>query len=117
MTLVKRSNNTFRCCIDYRRLNFQTIKDSYPLPLINSCFDALGGAEFYSVLDQSSSYWQVPLDERTAHKTAFLTRTGLYEFKVSPYGLCSLPVTFQVSKVDELGSCRTHLAGMFMFSG
>jgi len=95
VTLVKRSNGSIRYCLDYRKLNMQTVKDNYPLPLINSCFDALGGSKFYSTLDQSSSYWQIPLDERTAHKTAFLKRQGLWEFQVCPFGLTSMPATLQ----------------------
>jgi hypothetical protein len=95
VTLVRRPNGKYRFCMDYRKLNAQTVRDSYCIPLINSCYDVLGGAKYYSTLDQTSSYWQVPLNEQTAHKTAFLTRGGLYEFIVGAFGLTSMVATFQ----------------------
>ena len=95
VTLVRRPNGKYRFCIDYRKLNAQTVRDSYCIPLISSCYDVLGGASYYSTLDQTSSYWQVPLDEQTAHKSAFLTRGGLYEFTVGAFGLTSMVATFQ----------------------
>jgi archaellum component FlaC len=95
VTLVRRANGKFRFCIDYRKLNAQTVRDSYCIPLISSCYDVLGGAKYYSTLDQTSSYWQVLLNEQTAHKTAFLTRGGLYEFTVGAFGLTSMVATFQ----------------------
>ena len=74
VTLVKRANGKYRFCADYRRLNAQSLKNPVALAAISSNYDMLGGSKYYTTLDQSSCYWQVALDERTAHKTAFLTR-------------------------------------------
>ena len=62
VVLVKKSDGTLRFCIDYRQLNNLTVKDSYPLPRIDTCFDALGGAKYFSTLDLRQGYWQVEND-------------------------------------------------------
>ena len=95
VTLARRPCGKYRFCVDYRRLNAQTIRDSHGIPLISSCYDALGGSRYCSTFDETSSYWQVPLDEQTAHKSAFITRSGLYQFTVGAFGLTSMVATFQ----------------------
>ena len=84
-----------RFCVDYRRLNNVTVKDSYPLPNIEDTFDSLSGASYLCALDLASGYWQVEMAPKDRHKTAFLTREGLWQFKVMPFGLCNAPATFE----------------------
>ena len=95
VVLVKKSDGTLRFCIDYRQLNNLTVKDSYPLPRIDTCFDALGGARYFSTLDLRQGYWQVENDPETADKTTFITRKGAFKFKVLPFGLSNAPAVFQ----------------------
>ena len=95
VVLVRKSDGNLRFCIDYRRLNSVTIKDSYPLPRIDSCFDALGGAKYFSTLDLRSGYWQVENEADTADKTSFVTRKGTFKFKVLAFGLSNAPAVFQ----------------------
>ena len=95
VVLVKKSDGTLRFCIDYRQLNNLTVKDSYPLPRIDTCFDALGGAKYFSTLDLRQGYWQVENDPETADKTTFITRKGAFKFKVLPFGLSNAPAVFQ----------------------
>lgn len=93
--LVKKKDNTYRFCVDYRRLNACTVKDAYPLPKIDESLDQLSGYSWFSTLDMFSGYWQVELDPEDKHKTAFTTRRGLFQFKVMPFGLCCAPATFE----------------------
>ena len=95
VVLVRRKDNKYRFCIDYRRLNAVTYQDVYPLPRIESCLDALNGAGWFSTLDLRSGYWQVRQDPRDADKTAFITRRGCFRFRVMSFGLTNAPSVFQ----------------------
>ena len=95
VVLAKKSDGTLRFCVDYRRLNDCTYKDSFPLPHIDSCLDALGGSSYFSTMDLRSGFWQVAIDERDEDKTAFITRKGQFRFKVLSFGLANSPVVFQ----------------------
>ena len=83
-----------RMCIDYRSLNQCTIKDRYPLPCIDDILDKLTSAKVFSKIDLRAGYHQVAINPPDVHKTAFLTRYGLFEFVVLPFGLCNAPSTF-----------------------
>ncbi len=64
------------------------------MPNADDIFAKLAGHSFFSKLDMSKGYWQVPLSELAKPKTAFQTPAGLYQFKVMPFGLVSAPATF-----------------------
>ena len=76
--LTPKEDGLYRFCIDYRKLNAVTAKDSYLLPLIQDIFDQLGGAQMFSILDLESGYWQIAVTLKDHHKIAFTCKTCLF---------------------------------------
>ncbi len=95
MVLVRRKDCSTRFCIDYKRLNDDTVKDSYPLHRIEDCLDALSGARYFSSIDLTSGYWQIPVHKEDRPKTAFVSKFVLYEFLMMPFGLTNATSTFE----------------------
>ena len=94
LVIVKKKDGTPRVCVDYRALNDITVKNKYPLPLMDELFDRVQGAQYFSSIDRRDGFFQILLREEDRHKTAFRTRFGSYEYTVLPMGLCNAPSTF-----------------------
>ena len=71
MVLVKKKDQSWRFCVNYRKLNAITLQDAYPLPRIDKSLDALASSRYFSTLDLTSGYWQVPLDTDALEKSTF----------------------------------------------
>ena len=93
--LVKKKDGSQRMCIDYRKLNSVTKKDAYPLPLIEDCLDRLKDADWMTILDLADAYHHIPMHKDSEAATAFVTKDGLYHWKVMPFGATGAPGAFQ----------------------
>ena len=98
VVLVRKKNNTWRFTVDYSHLNKVTENLMHPLIRFDEVVDSIGQAQpsIFSVLDLCSGFWQIPLDPETKHKTAFVTRNGVYQFKRLPFGLKNAPMAFSM---------------------
>uniref|UniRef100_A0A158P4N7 RNA-directed DNA polymerase n=1 Tax=Tetranychus urticae TaxID=32264 RepID=A0A158P4N7_TETUR len=121
VVLVSKKTGDWRMCVDYRKLNAITVKDSYPIPNINVSLDALQGSEYFSLLDLRSGYHQVELAPEDRQKSAFVTSFGMYEYVTMPFGLCNAPATFQRLMNCCLGGlkykcCLVYIEDIIVFS-
>ena len=92
---VPKSDGSLRLCVNYWALNNITVKNSYPLPLISELQDQFQGAQWFTKFDILGAFNQIRIKEGDEWKTAFWTRSGLYEYLVMPFRLTNMPATFQ----------------------
>ena len=122
VVLVRKKDGSLHFCIDFRKLNSLTVKDSHLLPHICETLESLAGAAHYSTFDMNSGFWQVPMDKESKQYTAFtLGSMGLYECESMPFGLCNTPPTFQRLMQNCLGElnltyCLIYLDDVIVFS-
>lgn len=104
--LVRKKDGDVRMCVDYRGINKQTVKQAFPMPRIDDQLDGLQGMKFFTTLDLSSGYYQVPMAKDTKYITAFSTTDGHYQFRRMPFGLSNAPTVFTRLINEILGKLR-----------
>lgn len=104
--LVDKASGEKRLCVDYRALNKITVKEKYPMPVVDDLIDRLRGCKCYTSLDLKCGYYQIPIKADSIHKTAFITSDGHYEFQRMPFGVCNGPAVFQRLMNTVLGNLR-----------
>ena len=115
IVLVRKKDGTLRFCIDFRRLNARTKKDSFPLPRMQETMESMVGARFFSSMDLKSGFWQVRMSEKSWQYTAFTTGSlGVYKFLRMLYGLCNAPATFQRLMQNCLGELNLTYALVYL---
>ena len=120
VVIEDKKDGSKRFCVDFRKLNQITKKNSFPLPLIDDILALLGKAKYFTSLDLKSGYWQVAMDEKDMEETAFACHKGLFEFSVTPFGLSNAPAVFQELMSVVLLGCHefamAYLDDILIFS-
>ena len=120
--LAQKPGGGVRICVDYRGINNVTMKSRYPIPLIKETLDSICKAKIFTKLNVITTFNRVRVTEGHEWLTAFITRFGLYESLVTPFGLQGAPATFQnyINDIlyDMLDDCATaYLDDILIYSG
>ncbi|GBG74907.1 hypothetical protein CBR_g19420 [Chara braunii] len=98
---VRKKNQDLRLCINYRKLNAQTVKNAGPIPRINDLLERLGSTKYFSKLYLRSGHHQISIRPNDRYNSAFKTQSGHFEWVVMPFGLTNAPTTFQAAMTNE----------------
>ncbi|KAH3717167.1 hypothetical protein DPMN_059947 [Dreissena polymorpha] len=119
VVIVKKPDGTNRFCVDFRKLNQVTVFDAEPMPCQDDIFARLSHCRYFSRIDLSKGYWQIPVSEESKKYTSFATDTGLWQFRRMPFGLACAPAVFSRMMrmlLKDLSGVDNFLDDMFLFT-
>ena len=117
--LVPKPDGQFPMCTDYRKVNFVTKTDSFPVPRMGGCIDNIDEAKYVTKFDHKIGFWQIPLTDRAKEISAFVTPGGLFQYKVMPFGMTNSPATFQRlinMIITGLDKCKAYIDDAIIYS-
>ena len=121
VVLVWKKDGTLHFCVDFRHLNMQMNKDSYPLPCIQEALESMVGSAHFSSMDFKSGFWQIKMAPESQQYMAFMVcNLRFYKFTHMLFGLCNVPATFQHLMQNTLGElnlmyCVIYLDDIIVF--
>ena len=117
--LVPKPDGTFRMCTAYRKVNFVTKTDKFPVPRMDDCIENIGQAKYVTKFDLLKGFWQIPLTDRAKEISAFVTPDGFYQYKVMPFRMINSAATFQClinMIITGLDNCKAYIDDAFIYS-
>ena len=112
---MRKKDGTVHFCVDFRHLNVQMKKDSYPLPHIQEVLESMVGSVHFSSMDFKSGFWQIKMAPESQQYMAFMVgNLRFYEFTHMPFGLCNAPVTFQHLMQNTLGELNLMYSMIYL---
>ena len=121
VVLVQKKDGTLHFCVDFRCLNMQMKKDSYPLPCIQKALESMVALAHFSSMDFKLGFWQIKMALESQQYMAFTVgNLGFYEFTHMPFWLCNVPMMFQRLMQNTLGElnltyCVIYLDDIIIF--
>ncbi|GBG80070.1 hypothetical protein CBR_g30437 [Chara braunii] len=112
---VRKKNKDLRLCIDYRKLNAQTVKNEGPFPHIDDLLERSSDAKYFSKLDLKSGNHQISTRLNDRYKSAFKTRYRHFEWVVMPFGLTNAPTTFQAVMTNEFRAMLNRFVLVYLY--
>ena len=94
-TVMVKKSRKWSVCVDFTDFNKAFPKCPFPIPQIDQLVDATVGHPRMNFLDAFEGYQQIPLALADQEKTAFMTPTGNYHYRVMPFGLKNAGSTYQ----------------------
>ena len=114
IVLVRKKDGSNRFCVDFRKLNRVTVFDPEPIPIADNLMAQVAKAKFFTKMDLTKGYWQIPIAHSDRDKTAFITSEGLYHFTVLPFGMVNAPATF-TRMMRKLLDNQPNVASLMIF--
>jgi len=103
IVVAEKPNNQIRLCLDPRLLNKEIMREHYKLPTATEIYSRIGQSKFFSTLDATNGFHQIPLDVESCKLTTFITPYGRYNYKRLPFGLNSSAEVFHKTMCQKLG--------------